>query len=119
MRFDGKRNVFETIEDELKRLIAVGALKEGDKLPSVRAYAVERRVNPNTVAKAYTALEREGLIAIQPKKGAYVCGERKEEDRRSELKAQIAVWKEAGISEETVLAAVSEIYRKREATTDD
>ena len=119
MRFDGKRNVFETIEDELKRLISVGALKEGDKLPSVRAYAVERRVNPNTVAKAYAALEREGLIAIQPKKGAYVLGGREKEAKGSELKRQLTAWRAAGLSKEALLAAVEEIYREQEAKTDD
>ena len=52
-----KANVYETLVAELKRLMELGVLKYGEKLPSVRTYAVDRRVNPNTVAKEYAALE--------------------------------------------------------------
>ena len=59
----GKANVYENLVAELKRLIELGALQYGEKLPSVRTYAVERRVNPNTVAKAYAALENGRVFA--------------------------------------------------------
>lgn len=106
-----KRNVYEKIVDEWKALIEVGAVAEGAHLPSVRAYGVERKVNPNTVAKAYAALEKEGYIRVEPKKGAFVC-------RRSAVKTQpddevtrkIAEWKAAGVPRESVLAIVEEVY---------
>ena len=110
VRFGGKRNVFENIVEEIKNLISVGALKGGDKLPSVRGYAVERKINPNTVAKAYTVLEEEGLIEVQPKKGAYVIGEQEEKDEFDKLKSQIKVWKTAGITQEEIVEAVKAVY---------
>lgn len=112
---DGKRNVFENIVAELKSLMRVGALKHGDKLPSVRAYAVDRKVNPNTVAKAYAILEEEGYIRVLPKKGAYVACEDGEADSElTEVKEQIALWRSAGIAEEKIVKAVQEIYQSEE-----
>lgn len=118
MQFGGKRNVFENIVEEIKSLIKVGALKGGDKLPSVRAFAVERKINPNTVAKAYAALEEQGLILVQPKKGAYVIGERDKKNELDKIKAQIAVWKVSGISEEEIAEAVKAVYREEKERTE-
>lgn len=113
MRFGGKRNVFENIVEEIKSLIQVGVLKGGDKLPSVRAYAVERKINPNTVAKAYAVLEEQGLIRVQPKKGAYVLGTQEKKDELAELKAQIAMWRSAGIREEEIVEALKAVYEEQ------
>ena len=118
MRFSGKRNVFENIVEEIKTLIKVGALKDGEKLPSVRAFAVERKINPNTVAKAYATLEEQGLILVQPKKGAYVIGEQEKKNELDEIKAQIAVWKASGISEEKIAEAVKAVYREEKERTE-
>ena len=68
----GKLNVYERLMEEFKRLIDLGALKYGEKLPSCRALATERGINPNTVERAYSELEAEWYIHILPKKGAYV-----------------------------------------------
>ena len=101
----GKANVYENIVGEIKRLIELGVLKHGEKLPSVRLYAVEHRVNPNTVAKAYAALEADGYLRVQPKQGAYVCyGEepRAQDNERDELQKQVFVWKQAGVPREKI-----------------
>ncbi len=110
MQFGGKRNVFENVVEEIKSLISVGALKEGDKLPSVRAFAVERKINPNTVAKAYAVLEEQGFICVQPKKGAYVLGKQEKESELARIKEQIVAWKEKGINEEEMMKALKEAY---------
>ena len=117
MRFVEKRNVYESIVAELKTLIESGVLKRGEKLPSVRAYAVEKKVNPNTVAKAYAVLEEEGYIRVVLKKGAYVCfGEGKEDkiphksERTGEVKKQLVAWKTAGVSFATLRQAIAEVY---------
>lgn len=61
------------IESQLKHAVAAGALKQGDSLPSVRKMASDLRVNPNTVARAYQNLEREGVIRTVPGGGTYVA----------------------------------------------
>lgn len=61
------------IESQLKHAIAAGALKSGDALLPVRKLAAEIRVNPNTVARAYQNLERDGVIRAIPGGGTYVA----------------------------------------------
>ena len=65
--------VYQQIETQVKHAVAAGALKQGDALLSVRKLAAELRVNPNTVARAYQDLEREGVIRSVPGGGTYVA----------------------------------------------
>ena len=111
MRFIEKKNVYENIVEELKALIEGGALGYGEKLPSVRAYAVEKKVNPNTVAKAYSVLEEEGYIRVELKKGAFVCyGKPVECAKRSEVEKKLLEWKAEGVTEEEIRAALGKVY---------
>lgn len=61
------------IESQLKHAIAAGALKQGDTLLPVRKLAADLRINPNTVARAYQNLERDGVIRTVPGGGTYVA----------------------------------------------
>jgi GntR family transcriptional regulator len=61
------------IESQLKHAISAGALKSGEALPSVRKLAADLRINPNTVARAYQNLERDGVIRTVPGGGTYVA----------------------------------------------
>ena len=82
--------IYEQIKNGLKRLMVSGAVKKGDKLPSVRALATELAINPNTIQKAYTELENEGYIYSVPGRGSFASGEVKaDEHRREELKQRI------------------------------
>lgn len=64
--------IFRQIGDQVRIAVAMGHLKEGDVLPSVRALAEKLLVNPNTVAKAYSELAREGVIETQHGRGVFV-----------------------------------------------
>jgi GntR family transcriptional regulator len=61
------------IEFQLKHAISAGALKSGEALLPVRKLAGELRINPNTVARAYQNLERDGVIRTVPGGGTYVA----------------------------------------------
>ena len=61
------------IETQVKNAIAAGALKAEQALPSVRKLAAELGINPNTAARAYQNLERDGVIATVPGGGTYVA----------------------------------------------
>jgi len=65
--------VYLQIESQVKQAIAAGALRQGEPLPSVRKLAAEIRINPNTVAKAYQNLEREGVIRTVPGGGTFAA----------------------------------------------
>src|SRR5258708_7192077 len=65
--------VYLQIEGQVKQAIAAGALTQGQALLPVRRMAAELRVNPNTVAKAYQNLERDGVVRTVPGGGTYVA----------------------------------------------
>lgn len=56
----------------IRHAAEIGALQDGDQLPSIRALAEELVVSPNTVSKAYSELEHEGLIELRQGSGAFV-----------------------------------------------
>ena len=64
--------IYLQIQAQVKHAVAAGALRAGDALPSVRKLASDLRINPNTVARAYLELEREGVIAAVPGGGTFV-----------------------------------------------
>lgn len=64
--------IYLQIESQIKHAIAAQAIRENDPLPPVRKLAAEIRVNPNTVARAYQNLERDGIIRTVPGGGCYV-----------------------------------------------
>ncbi len=78
--------IYKQITDQVRMGIATAKLGIGDQLPSVRALAEELLLNPNTVARAYTDLAREGMIESRPGRGVFIIRKRKmftrEEGRR-------------------------------------
>ena len=69
--------IYKQITDQVRLAVATGRLAVADQLPSVRALAEELVVNPNTVARAYADLAREGLIESRPGRGVFVIRKRK------------------------------------------
>lgn len=65
--------IYEQICNEICADIVKGVFKENDKLPGARTLAKELGLNPNTVAKAYSRLERDGIIYSVPGKGSFVA----------------------------------------------
>ena len=68
-----RQAVYEQIVEQIEKYILSGILTDGDQLPSVRKLSVQLTVNPNTVQRAYTELERSGVIVTAPGRGAFVC----------------------------------------------
>ena len=65
--------VYVQIMDQVRAGVRDGSLPAGRPLPSVRQLAADLEVNANTVAKAYTLLEREGVIRTLPRRGTIVA----------------------------------------------
>ena len=105
------RPIYEQVQDGLRKLMVAGVLQEGEKLPSVRALAGQLAINPNTIQRAYEALEREGYVYSIGGKGSFVAP-RKEVDagRQEELLKQLdACVKELlflGVSREELLKRI-------------
>ena len=90
------RPIYAQIIDGLKEQITGGALKPGDKLPSVRELASVLAINPNTIQRAYRLLEFNGWIVTIPGKGCFVC--ENEKSREQEVERWYTAFDEATAS---------------------
>ena len=86
--------IYRQIQDQIRYAIASGRLRPGDQLPTVRALAVDLKVNPNTVIKAYSELERLGILTTEQGSGTFVAPQPalslSPADRQAKLKALCA-----------------------------
>ena len=104
------RPIYEQVQDGLRRLMVSGVLREGEKLPSVRALASQLAINPNTIQRAYEALEREGYVYSIGGKGSFVAPRREVDDgRKEELFKQL----DAAVKELLFLGLTKEELIKR------
>lgn len=78
------RPIYEQVKDGLRKLVVTGAIREGEKLPSVRTLAGSLAINPNTIQKAYEALEAEGYVYSVPGKGSFAAPHTGVDSRRRE-----------------------------------
>jgi GntR family transcriptional regulator len=69
--------IYKQITDQVRLAVIAGKLAVGDQLPSVRALAEDMVVNPNTVARAYGDLIREGLLESRAGRGVFITPKRK------------------------------------------
>lgn len=110
--------IYEQIYQKIVMLILSGTLAENDQLPSVRSLAKSTGVNPNTVAKAYQELERNGVIYSVPGRGSFISAQNFDEFRNKVLADFDSAVNEAfdkGISHEDLKARIDSLhlsYRK-------
>src|SRR3954467_1072498 len=65
--------IYRQIADQIRRAVATGQLSPGEQLPSVRVLAEDLVINPNTVARTYADLVRDGILEAQKAKGVFVA----------------------------------------------
>lgn len=108
--------VYEQLIRQTEKFILLGVLKEGDKLPSVRQLSAELSINPNTIQKAFTELDRRRIIFSVNGRGNFVADKALkalEVSRRSafsDIKDQIKDFALAGISCTELHEYIDEIY---------
>lgn len=86
------RPIFKQIVDAVSLAIAKGELAEGDRLPSVRALAMQLTVNPNTIAKAYAELTAQGFVDARQGLGLFISAPKQilsREERSKRLRQAI------------------------------
>ena len=89
LNYRDARPIYEQVRDGLRHLVVTGAIAQGERLPSVRALAASLAINPNTIQRAYAALEEEGYLSSEPGRGAFAArGTGGENHRREELLRQ-------------------------------
>jgi len=111
--------IYEQLKNKISELVMLGQLGPGDQLPSVRSFARDLGVNPNTVQKAYQDLERDKIIYSVPGKGSFVSPEIDLSQELSKMhlkkiRAAATQAKHCGIPLESVVNAVRDVYREDE-----
>lgn len=124
MRLEGGAAIYEQLCTRITELISSGTLSEGEKLPAVREVAKSLGINPNTVQKAYAALEQRGLIYSIPAKGSYVSGKREtagifRKNALDALKTQIGAALRAGVTKEEIAELLQNTEKERNERIDD
>jgi GntR family transcriptional regulator len=106
------------IVQQVKEALRLGTIDVGDQLPTVREVVADLAINPNTVAKAYRDLEREGLVVARQGRGTFVSSTlapaslRPYDELRADLEDWLARAAEAGLDEESVRALISATLRE-------
>jgi GntR family transcriptional regulator len=83
VNFKSGKPAYLQLVDQVKTAVASGSLRAGDALPGIRPLAEELRLNRNTVAKAYTELENQGVIETAAGRGCFIA------DNNSPLKKEV------------------------------
>lgn len=105
------RPIYEQVRDNLRRLMVTGGIQEGEKLPSVRSLASSLAINPNTIQRAYEALEVEGYVYSVPGKGSFAAprsgvDRERQETLLKKFEALAAELLYLGVSRETLIARI-------------
>lgn len=115
INYHDKRPIYEQIVERVKNLIFTGVLEDGEQLPSVRSLAIELSINPNTIQRAYTELERDGYICSVKGRGNFVrvdeCSwDKRRADLLEGLKKQLKECKNSGVCKEDVQNVTNSVY---------
>lgn len=86
-RFDADRPIYIQLQERVKTMIVTGEYAPGEKIPAVRELAERAEVNPNTLQKALSELEREGLLYSQRTSGRFVT---EDTEKIAQLKQELA-----------------------------
>lgn len=117
---DSSRPISLQIIERVQMDIITGRYQPGDKLPSVRDLAQEAAVNPNTMQKALSELERSGLIYSQRTSGRFITEDKelihqmKKELAAAEVSAFVAHMKQLGITPEEIRQLLAETIEEEE-----
>lgn len=116
--FNASKPIYMQLADRINRLIVSKELKAGQKLQSVREMAISYNVNPNTIQRTYSELEREGILETRRGQGTFVT---EQEDRLSQLRGKlkdeqiqtfVQVMREMGYSSDEIISGLQDHLNK-------
>ncbi len=116
---NAERPVYIQLIEQIQAGIISGYYKSGDKLPSVRDLAAEAAVNPNTMQKALSELERTGLVFSNRTSGRFITSDEemikmlKSESAKAQIMEFLERMNQIGFTPEETLKLITEIVMKK------
>ncbi|UII54993.1 GntR family transcriptional regulator [Cytobacillus spongiae] len=123
--FQASKPIYLQIVDKVCHQIARNELLPGDKLPSVREMAIKSGVNPNTIQRTYSELERMAIVETKRGQGTFVTEnetavkELKFQLQRSIIEAFFTAMKDLGFSEEEMIDGLQSYIVEKQVSHDD
>lgn len=117
--YKSSKPIYEQIIEQIKFNVMKGYLKPGDAIPSVRKLALELKITPGTVSKAYQELERQQIIETIRGKGTFIAGEivlKPDEGKlqavKKNLQTELMELKLMGYDREMIVELIKGIYEE-------
>lgn len=117
--FHASKPIYLQVADRICYSILRGEIKSGNRLPSVREMAVQMGVNPNTIQRTYTEIERDGIVETRRGQGTFVKSDPaliaslRTRIQTEVIETFVENMKEIGLSKEEMLTAVQEFLKKQ------
>jgi GntR family transcriptional regulator len=114
--FQASKPIYMQIADKINQKIVRKELKPGDKLPSVREMAIQAGVNPNTIQRTYSELERMAVVETKRGQGTFVVeNEKVIEELKWKMQVELIAtfvgsMKELGFSEADIMSSLNEYF---------
>ena len=114
--YHSRTPIYEQIKEQIVLDVSRGILKKDDQLPSLRQLSAQLGININTVKRALSELEAQGVIYSVAGKGIFISGNAESQNIYLEqsldaVKSALATAKEMGASEERLVALIKELYK--------
>ena len=115
---DGNDAIHEQLSKGIKKLVMTGVLTKDSPLPSVRELALDLAINPNTVQKAYTFLEQQGITYSLSGKGRFVAVDAETLKQMAEIEIlnsvapKIVELKNLGLDLHHIINEIEKIYEE-------
>lgn len=118
INYQSREPIYEQLYNSVVRLISLGVLEPKQQLPPVRQLATQLSVNPNTIAKAYKNLERDGIIYSVVGKGSFISEmtnivDTKKMEALKKLASSIKDAVETGVTKEEIYEIIEKIFKEK------
>lgn len=118
---DSGRPIYSQIMEKVRLDIISGRYRPGDKLPSVRELAAEASVNPNTMQKALSELERDGLVHTERTSGRFITEDiamiekMKKETAQERIREFLTLMEQMGFDRTETLSMLDRIIKEEKS----
>lgn len=116
--FNASKPIYLQLADRINRQIVSKELKAGEKLPSVREMGIKYSVNPNTIQRTYSELEREGILETKRGQGTFVTEQedrlvqQRENLKNEQIQSFVQIMQEMGFSSYEIISGLQDHLSK-------